>query len=194
MKLRRIATIAIVVIVIGGFHVYWQRTAHIRVVKAFVQAVERQDVATIYQLTIPQEREQVGVTPEAIHTLLEASLWQHGRVVGKIHRINLYGYFGHAFGEWLNAKTGQPIPANFKLTLNLPEQPKGMVIGVSFVLTPEGWRVDTVAFLAGRCFQAFGNLTLCHKVGIKGHVDVRTGYVFPLSELEQVCALLYRPQ
>jgi len=181
--------IFIFIIMIVIFHFHWSRTTPYRVVKSFIRAVEKQDVETIYNLTIPQEREELGVTPDAIRIVLNASLWRYGRVIGKIDHIHLYGYWGIALGEWLDAKTGQPVPAAF----GPPERPKAMDLAISFVsMTPEGWRVSTARFLAGRCFQTFGNLSLCRKVGIKGQVDVQTGYIIPLSDLEKEIDLLFR--
>lgn len=188
-KARYIALITTIAIIIGVYF-YWVRTAPYRVVKSFVRAVERQDVETIYRLTIPQEREELGVTSNAIRTVLDATLWRHGKVIGKIDRVNLYGYWGIALGEWLNAETGQPVPAAF----GPPIRPKAMDLAVSFVaLTPEGWRVSTTRFLAGRDFQTFGSLALCRKAGLKGVIDVQTGHVITLIEFERQLVRLFLP-
>ena len=69
-----------------------------------------------------------------------------------------------------------------------------MVLVISLLaLTPEGWRVSTARFLVGRDFQTFGNLDLCRKVGLKGLIDVQTGYVVTLEKMEHQLALLSRP-
>ncbi len=184
--------VAILFVAVGAvwLYIYWKRTEPIRVVRAFIRAVERRDVDTLYQLTIPQEREKLGVTKDAIRSVLEATLWRHGRVAGNIQSIDIHGYYCVASGEWLNAKTKNPIPANYGPVYN----PGVMVLVVSALgLTLEGWRVSTARFLVGRDFQTFGNLNLCRKAGIKGLVDVQTGHVISLSEMERQLAFLSRP-
>lgn len=159
-------------------------------IKAFVHAVERQDVDTIFRLTIPQEREKLGVTKEAIRSVLTATLWRHGPVVGNIRSVEIHGYYAIASGEWLRAGTKKPLPANYSPAFN----PGVMVLVVSALgLTPEGWRVSTARFLVGRDFQTFGNLNLCRKAGIKGLVDVQTGHMISLNEMERQLAFLSRP-
>lgn len=187
---RWVYTILILSIVLYAiFHIFKMYYSPYRLVKAFIYAIERQDIAMIYKLTIPQERNELGVTSEAIRIILQNTLWRYGPVRGVIEDIHLYDYWGIALGRWFNSKTGRPIPANF----GPPDRPKEMDLAISFVsLTPEGWRISTARFLAGRCFQTFGNLELCRQVGIKGHVDVRTGYVIALNELEKEIMFLYK--
>jgi len=175
---------------IAWLYLHWKRTEPVRVIKAFVHAVERQDVDTIFRLTIPQEREKLGVTKDAIHSVLTATLWRHGPIVGNIQSVEIHGYYALAVGEWLSAGTKEPIPVNYGPISN----PGVMVLVVSALrLTPEGWRVSTARFLTGRDFQTFGNLALCRKVGLKGLIDVQTGYVVTLEEMERQLALLSRP-
>jgi hypothetical protein len=172
------------------FYLCWKRTEPIRVIKAFVHAVERQDVDTIFRLTIPQEREKLGVTKEAIRSVLTATLWRHGPVVSNIRSVEIHGYYAIASGEWLRAGTKKPLPANYSPAFN----PGVMVLVVSALgLTPEGWRVSTARFLVRRDFQTFGNLNLCRKAGIKGLVDVQTGHMISLNEMERQLAFLSRP-
>jgi len=175
---------------IAWLYLHWKRTEPVRVIKAFVHAVERQDVDTIFRLTIPQEREKLGVTKKAIRSVLTATLWCRGPVVGNIRSVEIHGYYAIASGEWLRAGTKKPLPANYSPAFN----PGVMVLVVSALgLTPEGWRVSTARFLVGRDFQTFGNLNLCRKIGIKGLVDVQTGRVIALSEMEHRLASLSRP-
>jgi len=190
VKSKAVWQIAIAIFIpigVVGLYLHWKRTEPVRVIKAFVHAVERQDVDTIYQLTIPQEREKLGVTKEAIRFVLTTTLWRHGSVIGNIRGMEIHGYYALASGEWLDAETKQPLPANYGPVYN----PGVMVLVISALgLTPEGWRVSTARFLVGRDFQTFGNLNLCRKAGLKGVVEVKTGHVISLSEMERQLALL----
>jgi hypothetical protein len=186
----RIFVITFFIVVVIGFYIYWKRTEPVRVAKVFIRAVENRDVDTLYLLTIPKEREELGVTPQAIRLVLETTLWRHGQVIGRVQSVEIHGYYSVVMGKWLNAKTKEPIPANYGPILN----PKEMVLVISLLaLTPEGWRVSTARFLVGRDFQTFGNLDLCRKVGLKGLIDVQTGYVVTLEKMEHQLALLSRP-
>jgi hypothetical protein len=183
----RVAIILFIPIGVALLYLHRKRTEPVRVIKAFVHAVERQDVNTIYQLTIPQEREKLGVTKEAIRSVLATTLWRRSPVVGNIRSVEIRGYYAIASGEWLDAETKQPLLANYGPAYN----PGVMVLVISALgLTPEGWRVSTARFLVGRDFQTFGNLNLCRKARLKGVVDVKTGHVISLSEMERQLALL----
>ncbi len=186
----RIVIIIFVSVVTIWFYIHWKKTEPIHIAKIFILAVENRDVNTIYLLTIPKEREELGVTPQAIRLVLETTLWRHGQVIGRVQSVEIHGYYGVVMGKWLNAKTKEPIPANYGPVSN----PKEMILMISLLaLTPEGWRVSTARFLIGRDFQTFGNLALCRRVGLKGLIDVRTGYVVTLEEMERQLALLSRP-
>lgn len=177
----RIVVLFIIMLMVV-IYIYWQKTTPIRIIKTFIYAVERQDVDMIYRLTIPEEREKLGVTTKSIRLVLEATLWRHSQIVGSIQGIEVYSYYAVAFGEWLDAITKKPIPANYGPVSN----PGRMVLIVNaLALTSEGWRVSTARFLVGRDFQTFGNLNLCRKAGLRGLVDVRTGHVVTLEEIER---------
>jgi hypothetical protein len=171
------------------YFIFWVRDTPYRLVRTFIYAIENRNILKIHELTIPQERNELGVTPEAIKIILQNTLWRYEDIRGVIENIHLYNYWGIALGRWCDSKTGRPIPANF----GPPDRPKEMDLAISFVrLTPEGWRISTARFLAGRCFQTFGNLELCRRVGIKGQVDVMTGHIIPLDKLEEEIAFLFR--
>ncbi len=102
-----------------------------RVLLRFAHALESQDIETIYRLSHPFEKQQLGLTPQGIRTALNLLVpSQHPTVT-----------IGSCASE--RNKEKQCI-----VTVRQPDRPDEVKTAVILVVpTSEGWRVQTTLFL-----------------------------------------------
>jgi len=185
---RRCRIMGIVVTIIVSVIIYYIYilTAPWRTMRKFVHAIEKEDIATIVSLAVPEERKYCGVTEKSVRMILETTLgkWRPFKAV-KIQRVP-WGYvpiykelgWHRWFVIWGDAVTGKPIP--FHSTgrgypaygISTPQ----LFTEVTVKPTGEGWRVVVTEFLIQLTYGVYGlkYLYILHKAGIKGEVDVLT--------------------
>lgn len=149
---RRIAvagTVVVLLLIAGAGRWYYVWSAPYRAVNRFIRAVEENDAATMYALSLPFERSRTNLSAASIATCLPLAFparvrlssmvtphWQIERWSGGRQYIVLV--------YWNDRRTGKPIPGKWT-------QRRQLMSGVVLRSTSEGWRVYTTNFLFGIC-------------------------------------------
>ena len=188
VRRRRIIWIVVIIIISVGIILYYiyMLTAPWRTMRKFVHAIEKEDIAIIVSLAVPEERKYCGVTENSVRMILEATLgkWRPFKAV-KIQKVPwrhvpIYKEIGwhRWFIIWGDAVTRKPIPfystgrGYLAYGISTPQ----LFTEVTVRPTDEGWRVVVTEFLIQLTYGVYGSkyLYILHKAGIKGTVDVLT--------------------